>query len=265
MCRACAESERAALLCAEQIPDYLARLPLFRRLGRDEIAHLAKAARIRQLVDGEWLFRRGESADRLFVVREGQMALFRQSRDGRESIVAVVGVDEVFGEEQVVLDQAERDMHARSIGDCALLFWSSRQLRELLETSPQLARSLLQTAHRRQRVLLDQIERLSLEDACGRLVSFLLSEVGEAVGSRRIRLPLPKHTLAAHLAIQPETLSRTLARLKARGLIEEHGDSLLLDVDRLRAGRLCECHDRSWGCPGPLLSKRVRHPGEAQL
>ncbi|MDO8696755.1 MAG: helix-turn-helix domain-containing protein, partial [Pseudomonas sp.] len=36
-------------------------------------------------------------------------------------------------------------------------------------------------------------------------------------------LQLPKRLIAARLSMQPETLSRTMARLRQAGLIESHG------------------------------------------
>ena len=91
MCRACAESEQAALLCHQRVPDYLQQLPLFRELCAADVLSLSTSARTRQLEDGQWLFGRGEKAERFFVVRRGQIVLFRQSSSGKESIVAIVG------------------------------------------------------------------------------------------------------------------------------------------------------------------------------
>ena len=275
MCRACAESERAALLCQEQIPDYLHQMHLFRRLEENCIEQLAATASTREVADGSWIFRRGDDATHLYIVRGGQIALSRESMDGRESIVALVGVDEVFGEELVFLDRCQRDLNARAVGPTTLLCLDRTSVRSLLARSRELSLSLLKTAHLRQRMLLDHIERISLQDAGGRLIAYLLGEAADARsveetsharasghhqfgerherrGVRRIRLNMPKHALAAHLAIQPETLSRALARLKRDGSVREERDELLIDCDRLSHTRSCEdCERKCWGCPGP--------------
>ncbi len=282
MCRACAESERAALLCQERIPDYLHQMHLFRRLEKSCIETMSATATTRELSDGSWIFRRGEAATHLYIVRGGQVALSRESMDGRESIIAIVGVDEVFGEELVFLDRCDRDLNARAVGPTTLLCLDRGSVRTLLERSQELSLSLLQTAHLRQRMLLDHIERISLQDAGGRLIAYLLSEAADApqiktgssscpqrpthrsshqhtsLGVRRIRLQMPKHALAAHLAIQPETLSRALARLKRDGSVNEVQSELLIDCDRLSHTQSCEdCERRCWGCPGPATTEGI--------
>ena len=251
MCLACAEDLAAALVCAERLADYLRRGYLFRDLGDEQLDEIVAGARTVSLADGQWLYRQGDAADRFFVVREGQMALFRQSAEGRECIIALLGADEVFGEELVFLPAAEHDLNARAIGDTTLLSLDRVAFRSHLETTPALGKRLMATLYRRQRMLLDHIERLTLQDATQRLMAYLLAQVREEGGAQRLELALPKSTLAAHLSIQPETLSRILARLKECDYLSEEGDALLVQVEALRSGLSCTlCHLR-WGCPGP--------------
>jgi CRP-like cAMP-binding protein len=251
MCRACVDDHAAALVCTERLTDYLRRAYLFRDLSDEQLADVLARLQSKRLEDGRWLYRQGEEADRFFVVREGQIALFRQSAEGRESIIAIVGEDEVFGEELVFLDQARHDLNARAVGDCTLLAIDRLAFRSFLTGSAPLAMRLLGTLHRRQRMLLDHIERLTLQDATQRLMAYLLSQVGEEKGPQRLELSLPKSTLAAHLSIQPETLSRTLARLKDCDYLREDREVLIVDTEALRSGLSCSLCEQRWGCPGP--------------
>ena len=214
MCRACVDDESAALVCAERLPDYLRRQHLFADLTGEQLAEVVERSRTVRLADGQWLYRQGDRADRFFVLRRGQIALFRQSSEGRESIIAIVGPDEVFCDELIFLPEASHDLNARSVGESTLLGLDRALFRSFLDGSSLLAMRLLGTLHRRQRMLLDHIERLTLQDATQRLMAYLLAQVREETGAHRLELALPKSTLAAHLSIQPETLSRILARLK---------------------------------------------------
>jgi CRP-like cAMP-binding protein len=251
MCRACIDDEAAALVCLERLPDYLRRLHLFRDLTEEQLDEVVARLRTVHLTDGKWLYRQADRADRFYVVREGQIALFRQSSEGRESIITIVGVDEVFGDELIFLPQAYHDLNARSVGDSTLLGIDRAHFRTFLKESPLLAFGLLATLHRRQKMLLDHIERLTLQDATQRLMAYLLDRVGNGQGPQRLELSLPKSTLAAHLSIQPETLSRILGRLKECEYLREEGEVLIVQSEELRAGLCCsQCHQR-WGCPGP--------------
>lgn len=251
MCRACVDDESAALVCAERLPDYLRRQHLFGELTEPQLEAVVERARTVRLADGQWLYRRGDRAERFYVVREGQIALFRQSSEGRESIITIVGPDEVFCDELIFLPQAIHDLNARSVGDSILLSLDRAGFRSFLERSPALGLSLLGTLHRRQRMLLDHIERLTLQDATQRLMAYLLDRVGNGQGPQRLELSLPKSTLAAHLSIQPETLSRILGRLKECEYLREDGEVLIVQSEELRAGLGCSHCPHRWGCPGP--------------
>ena len=251
MCRACVDDESAFLFCAERLPDYLRRQHLFGELTEAQLAAVVERSRTVRLVDDEWLYRRGDRADRFFVVREGQIALFRQSSEGRESIVTIVGPDEVFGDELVFLARATHDLNARSVGASVLLSLDRAGFRSYLAGSPALGLRLLGTLHRRQKMLLDHIERLTLQDATQRLMAYLLDRVGNGQGPQRLELSLPKSILAAHLSIQPETLSRILGRLKECEYLREEGEALIVQSEQLRAGLGCSQCPHRWGCPGP--------------
>lgn len=256
MCRACATDHTAELLCEERLPYYLRQTYLFRDLTDVQLSEVVAESRALQLLDGHWLYRQGDRADRFYVVREGQVALFRQSAEGRESIIAVVGANEVFAEELLVPQEAYHDLNAKAVGDCTLLSISRPGFRSFVEKSAALGFRLMGTLYRRQKMLLDHVERLTLQDATQRLIAYLLEQIGAdqggvETGPQRFELALPKSTLAAHLSIQPETLSRILSRLKECEYLREEDDALVIQAEELRSGLRCSlCHLR-WGCPGP--------------
>ncbi|MFQ5526750.1 MAG: Crp/Fnr family transcriptional regulator [Thermoanaerobaculia bacterium] len=256
MCRACATDHAAELVCEERLSDYLRQTYLFRDLTDEQLAEVVSEIRSLQVADGHWLYRQGDGADRFFVVREGQIALFRQSAEGRESIIAIVGADEVFSEELLVVPDARHDLNARAVGDCTLLSIDRLAFRSFVEGSASLSFRLMGTLYRRQKMLLDHVERLTLQDATQRLIAYLLDqigrdEVGVSADPQRFELSLPKSTLAAHLSIQPETLSRILSRLKECDYLREEDDALVVQSEQLRAGLSCTLCPHRWGCPGP--------------
>jgi CRP-like cAMP-binding protein len=89
---------------------------------------------------------------------------------------------------------------------------------------------------RRLHMLVNQIESLTLQNATYRLVAYLLDQIPAGVAhSPDLQLTTPKGVIASHLAIQPETLSRILAKLRRGGLIEVEGNHITVrDVAALR-------------------------------
>jgi CRP-like cAMP-binding protein len=85
-------------------------------------------------------------------------------------------------------------------------------------------------------MLVNQIESLTLQNATYRLVAYLLEQIPRDVKtSPEVQLTTPKGVIASRLAIQPETLSRILAKLRSRELIEVHGNHITVrNVQALR-------------------------------
>jgi CRP-like cAMP-binding protein len=89
---------------------------------------------------------------------------------------------------------------------------------------------------RRLHAKINEINNLTLHNATYRLVVFLLEQLPkDALELAEIHLSTPKSVIASRLSIQPETFSRILTRLSARGLIQVNGNDItLLDVQGLR-------------------------------
>ena len=253
MCTACELDPLQELTCPEQLPGSLRQIYLFEDLEETDLATIAADLKTVELQDGRWLYRQGEEADRFFLVQNGQVALFRQSLGGRESIVAILGENELFAEDLVSLDDPRYDLHARAIDDATVISFESAALRKLIHGSTGLCLRLLETQNRRQRVLLDHIERVTLFDATQRVLAYLLDQVEADSRPQPVRLTVPKSTLASHLSIQPETLSRALAKLRECNYLREEGATLVLHapVELLAELACSRCSLRTWGCPGP--------------
>ena len=113
----------------------------------------------------------------------------------------------------------------------------------ILRESPTACFAIMANMSRRLHQHVDEIDRLTLHSATERLVSYLLSQIPRGVvESPEIHLTTPKHVIASRLAIKPETLSRILARLAEAGLVEVHGQDIVLrNIDGLRSLHGPEC------------------------
>lgn len=105
---------------------------------------------------------------------------------------------------------------------------------ELIKSDPSLAMNMLAVLSRRLRQFANLIEELSLKEVPGRLASYLLYLMERSSGDHTLELDIPKTLLANLLGTIPETISRTLARMAADGLIRVAGRKItILDRKRL--------------------------------
>lgn len=253
MCKECICDAALAAQCSERRAELVRSQYLFSDLTDRQLEQLFRAMSVHEVEAEEWLFFQGEAAERFFLVEEGELALLRHSVDGEEVIVAIVGPGETFSEEVLFLELPRHSVGCRALTRCSVIAFDAGALAGLLD-QPSLSRKLITTLHRRNQILLHEIEQRTLQSATDRLLSFLVREASSGERGERVTLAYPKRTLAARLSIKPETLSRILARLRDCSLLELDGNEIVLTQPAaLRESLECKsCSRRFWGCPGYL-------------
>ena len=98
-------------------------------------------ARSRILRAGEVLFRTGELAERLFVLRKGRVQFSRQSRGGQEIVMGILGPGDVFGE-IAVLTSGRRTSSVVATSPMRLIVLFKRDIWALEQRSPAAAERL---------------------------------------------------------------------------------------------------------------------------
>lgn len=215
----------------------LRRTYLFAELPPEHLETLCNTMQELHLGIGEGLFRHGQPADRFFYVHEGLIKLFRLSPEGGEKIIELIRPGETFAEAVMFMGtEARYPVSAAAVSDSRLLSFSQKTFLGLLRASPDTCFGLLASMSRRLHMLVNQIDSLTLQNATYRLVAYLLDQMPSGVhASSEVQLTTPKSAIASRLAIQPETLSRILARLRAGGLIDVQGTHIAIrDVAALR-------------------------------
>ncbi|MGH3563079.1 MAG: cyclic nucleotide-binding domain-containing protein, partial [Mycobacterium sp.] len=99
--------------------DLLGDLPLFAGLDAAALAELRNRAEQVELEAGSYLFHQGETADALYVVRNGRVQVLQNDHQ-KEILVTELGRGEVVGELGLLID-ARRSASVRAVRDSALV------------------------------------------------------------------------------------------------------------------------------------------------
>lgn len=216
----------------------LNQLPLMSHLAAPQLNQLQKTMKQIKLSEGEHLFEQGQPADRFYLVRSGQMKLYRVSIEGSERVIDVKQPGQIFAETVLMLDKCIYPLNAEALTNTELLAFEFSTFKKLLEESKDTCFQFMADMSRSLYQYLDQVDYLTLQNASFRLVNYLLQQVPEEHGLDKcyeIKLPTSKSIIASCLSIQPETFSRILRSLKSRDLIKVNGKTItLLDVNRLK-------------------------------
>ena len=218
------------------VPELLRGHPLFAGFDAAVFATLAGTAQLLTLEPGRMLFQRGDRALAFFMVAEGQIKLFLQSRSGDEKIIELENPGQCFAEAIMFMRGAAYPVSAVATETSAVVSIPARKYRQALEQDTETCLRMLGVLSQRLHAKVQEIEELTLEKAEHRLALNLLRRASpDADGRMRVHLDETRQMLASQLAIKPETLSRLIRSFCDAGLIETDGrDIIICDARGLR-------------------------------
>ena len=139
-----------ARMLPADLPALIGRVPLFAHLTDAQRTSLATHLRWLCLPGGQYLYRAGEVADALYLLRSGSLGVF----DGPTRMVRQVAADDCLGEASLLSGEALR-YNVRALRDCELLRLDSHHFEQLIEHHPRamigLARQAIDRLIRRER------------------------------------------------------------------------------------------------------------------
>jgi CRP/FNR family transcriptional regulator, dissimilatory nitrate respiration regulator len=211
----------------------IAQVPLFAGLEASGLADLLAEAVVRCFSRNALLFIEGEPAGQFYVVLDGWVRLYRQTTDGRESVIALLARGESFAEAAMFLG-GRFPVSAAVVDEARLLVIPAKSFRRALQSDTELCFRMMASMALHLRRLVGQVEQLTVRSSSERVAQFLLKLARNGAESAIVQLPYDKGLIAARLGMQPETLSRALAKLRPLG-VDTHGSRVTIrDIAALR-------------------------------
>lgn len=217
------------------------RLPLFAEMSEAHFDSLMKAALLQRFPKQVVLIEEGHRPDFLHVVVEGLVELFSQHRS-RETTIDIIRPVTTFILAAVATDEVYLKS-ARTLTPARILLVPAQAVRDMLMRDPDFARAMIHELALRYRGIVRTLKNEKLRSGSERVANWIIrtSQDGEKSGS--IVLTYDKRTLASHLGMTPESLSRAFSHLADYG-VRCHG-------------RKIEISDRSallsFAAPDPLI------------
>jgi CRP/FNR family cyclic AMP-dependent transcriptional regulator len=217
---------------------FLKQVPLFRALPPGEALRMATLLKKQTLRKGDTLFREGQEGTALYIIIAGKIKISRQSRDGDEMILAVLGRGDFCGE-MALLDGLPRSADAFALEETYLYGLNRRDFLDHVLNNETAVHAVLSALSRRLRKADDIIEDIFFLNVSSRLAKRLI-DLAEAAGYKEgqvepVRLSVSQKDLAAMVGATRESVNKELRALRERDLIAVSGNTLLvLNVEDLR-------------------------------
>ncbi len=202
---------------------------LFAGLPALDLQAIADCAVIKSLNKGGYLFRQGDPSHGFYVVQRGALNVHRVNALGREQVIHIFRAGESFAE-GTLGTEAGYPADARAVEPSQVLLIQKNGFLALLRRQPELALLMLSSMSAHLRILVGQLEDLTLKNVETRLANWLVKRCPDPQRQQpvNIELTITKRVLAAELGTVSETFSRTLARFRQQKLVAVKGKTLIV-------------------------------------
>ncbi len=200
---------------------------LFIGIPSPEINAIAAITAAKSVDRGSYLFHAGDPALGFYIVQTGAINVHRVNAAGKEQVIHVFRAGESFAEGTLATDKGY-PADARAVEASRVLLVQKAGILALLRRQPELALRMLGSMSAHLRILVGQLEDLTLKDVETRLSNWLVKRCPNPASEQpaKIELSMTKRGLAAELGTVSETFSRTLAKFREQGLITVTGKTV---------------------------------------
>lgn len=206
------------------------RLP--HELDRALLAPFLDRSPSREVPTGTLLFSKGDKALRFAWLEDGLAELFVVTEDGAEMQLDLAARGAMLGDIAAATGGAHLTS-ARALSPLRLRWIDAQSFRDRLSHDGKLALGTLAGLGLRLRRLVKQIDDMKLRSATRRLAGFLLELADACEGKAQVTLPFEKKTLARHLGMTSQSLSRSLKSLEGQGVTVKGRHFTLADCAKL--------------------------------
>ena len=172
---------------------------------------------------GEVLFAPEESGDKIYVLKEGRVEIYRLGPDGRELTLEIVGESTIFGDLALGFERPQT-AYARALEPSLVGEIDREDLENLVRHNPEVSLQLVRLLNDRLRFCRDRVTGLARKNVAARLASLILSLIeSEGVKTRegyRVPVRYTHQQLGAMIGVKRVAVSRAFRKLREAGAVE---------------------------------------------
>jgi len=214
---------------------YLRQNRIFRDATEEGLIEHEHLFTMCEMPRGTLVFDAGESDRVIYFVKRGTVRIVRQTADGKDVTVALLGPGDIFGEESL-FDRRARTTHAVVVDDALLCTSRADDLFALLSRDPTLALNVAKVLSER------------LDDAQSTMEDLAYARIGERIehlyrklalehgvpvdGGTRVDVRLTHADIASLVGSTRETVSVEITKLIESGRLHHAGRAIVVPTEQ---------------------------------
>ncbi len=187
-------------------------------------AAIRDRSRVRELDEGEALFRQGDKAFAIFEVERGRLRMVRNTTAGRSVVLHTARTGELFAEAALFATTYHCD--AVAAAPSRVRIYPKRELLAAFRTDPALGERFMAVLARQIISLRASLEERNIRSARERVLHHVALHAG--ADGRTMPVEGTLLDLAAEIGLTPEALYRTLADLEKEGVVLRTTSGIML-------------------------------------
>ena len=218
--------------------EYLRHIPVFEDLATDDLALINQATTERRFGKNATVFVEGEPGEGFHYIKSGNVKILKQTADGREHILNILGPGEVFAE-VLLFNDAPYPATAVAVEDSVVGIIANSRLEQLLTEHPRIAVHLIRVMSKKLLFIQMKVKSFALADSLAKVaqtVENLALRYGKKTSRGvEVAVDVNRQDVANLAGTTRETVSRVFGVMKKDKVID--GDErriIVLNLDGLK-------------------------------
>ena len=211
-------------------PSFTGPLQLLNGMSQQAVHDFNAMMRTTKRRRGEWIFVLGDSADSIYLLREGRIKITASAEGGHEVLHEIIGPGEIFGETSLILG-IPRTTSAQALEASLLCEIRRNSFETLLSMYPELAFRLLKSVGVRLKQAEAQLVNVVCNDISRRvrttLIDLMIKESG-SIPDGPIKIKITQQDLANLIGASRQKTWQTLKELEDSGVLRLMYRSILV-------------------------------------
>ena len=200
---------------------FIGPLQLLNGMSQQAVQDFNAMVRTTKRRRGEWIFVLGDSADTIYLLREGRIKLTALAEGGHEVLHGILGPGEIFGDTSTILG-IPRTTSAQALETCLVCEIYRKDLETLLSMYPELSFQLLKSVGLRLKQAEAQLVNVICNDVSQRVrevLTELMVKESRTTPDPPIKIKITQQDLANLIGASRQQTSQTLKELEDSGVL----------------------------------------------
>ncbi|MGA8944006.1 MAG: Crp/Fnr family transcriptional regulator [Thermoactinomyces sp.] len=211
--------------------NFLRRVSLFSEMTEEELGKIAQITDLRHYPRNSTIFVEAQERTTIYFIQSGSIKITRVDNNGNEQVITLLQKGDMFPHVGF-FDDSPYPGTAQTITDCKLLAISIKDFDRLLNSNPQMAKSVMKIMARKILQLQSRLQVVISGDVHQKVVMSLLRLVQEYGIVKEdgilISIPLTHQDLANMLGMSRESVNRVLNQLKKEKILNINRKGILI-------------------------------------